>query len=179
MNRKITVFILLILLASSFKYRSKAVEANSEPSPVKTKIISLKEKSDKEFEQVVSQMQEANREFSQGKPEALKKLWSRGDDVTIFGGFGGIEEKGWKAVEPRLDWASKKMPAGTTYTFESINRHAGTDMAYLLQAEHYLAANGKGIDLRVTVLFRKEAEDWKIIHRHADNMVVKEIAKGK
>ena len=179
MNRKITVFILLILLASSFKYRSKAVEANSEPSSAKTKIISLKEKSDKEFEQVVSQMQEANREFSQGKPEALKALWSKGDDVTIFGGFGGIEEKGWKSVEPRLDWASKKMPEGSTYTFENVSSHAGSDVAYLLQAEHYTPANGKGIDLRVTVLFRKESDGWKIIHRHADNMVVKEVGVAK
>ena len=179
MNRKITVFILLILLASSFKYRSKAVEANSEPSPVKTKIIALKEKSDKNFEKVINQMQEANREFSQGKPEALKALWSHADDVTIFGGFGGIEEKGWGSVEPRLDWASKKMPAGNNYTFENVNSHAGTDMAYLLQAEHYLAANGKGIDLRVTVLFRKEPDGWKIIHRHADNLVVKEKETAK
>lgn len=136
-------------------------------------MISLKEKADKEFEVVVNKMQEANREFFQGKPEALKALWSHGDDVTIFGGFGGIEEKGWKSVEPRLDWASKKCRQAVL-TFENVSSHAGADVAYLLQAEHYIPTNGKGIDLRVTILFRKEADGWKMIHRHADNMVVKE-----
>lgn len=177
MNRKVSVFILLILLASSVKYRSKAVEAKLQPMSVKESIADSEQKLNMKFEQIVGKMQEANNEFCQGNPEALKSLWSRADDVTIFGGFGGVEEKGWKYVEPRLDWASKKMPAGSTYTFENVSSHIGSDLAYLLQAEHYHAANGKGIDLRVTIIFRKEADSWKIVHRHADNLVVKEEVK--
>lgn len=129
------------------------------------------------FEAVVGKMQEANKDFSQGNPATFKSLWSHEDDVTIFGGFGGVEVKGWKAVEPRLDWASKKMPAGSNYTFQNVATNVGADMAYLLQEEHYTPAKGKAIDLRVTILFRKEADGWKIIHRHADNLVVREVAK--
>jgi len=173
MNRKVTVFILLILVASSFKYRTKAVEAKLAPHPVKQSVAVLKQKASVTFEITIDKMQEANREFSKGNPEVLKSLWSRGDDVTIFGGFGGVEEKGWKSVEPRLDWASKKMPAGSTYTFENISSYVGADTGYLLQAEHYQPAKGKAIDLRVTILFRKEADGWKIVHRHADNLVEK------
>ena len=177
MNRKVTVFILLILVASSFKYRTKAVEAKLAPRPVTQSAAVLKQKASTTFETTIDKMQEANREFSKGNPEVLKSLWSRRDDVTIFGGFGGVEEKGWKSVEPRLDWASKKMPAGSTYTFENISSYVGADTGYLLQAEHYQPAKGKAIDLRVTILFRKEADGWKIVHRHADNLVEKEVGK--
>jgi ketosteroid isomerase-like protein len=182
MNRKVSVFILLILLASSFKYRSKAVEATLKPVTVKKSSIAnssaflQQSKADKEFNLIVSKMQEANQEFTRGNPEMFKSLWSHADDVTIFGGFGGVEVKGWKAVEPRLDWASQKMPANSTYTFQNIATNVGGNMAYLLQEEHYRPASGKGIDLRVTILFRKEADGWKIIHRHADNLVEKETS---
>jgi len=178
MNRKVTVFILLILVASSFKYRTKAVEAKLAPQVKQESAASiLMKKNKEEFESTVNQMQDANREFSQGNPESLKSLWSQGDDVTIFGGFGGMEEKGWKSVETRLNWASKKMPVGSTYTFEKVSSYVGADTGYLLQAEHYQPAKGKGIDLRVTILFRKEADGWKIVHRHADNLVEKEGGK--
>lgn len=178
MNRKITVFVLLILLASSFKYRTKAVEAKLAPPLVKqssfeSPAVLLKKKSEKEFELVVKQMQEANKDFSQGNPGALNALWSHADDVTFVGGFGGAEVKGWKSVEPTLNQSSKKMPAGSTYTFENIASNLGTDMAYLLQLEHYRLDNGKGIDSRVTILFRKEADGWKIIHKHADGLAVR------
>jgi len=36
----------------------------------------------------------AIREFIQGDPEPLKRLYSHGDDITIFGGFGGLA-RGW------------------------------------------------------------------------------------
>ena len=178
MNRKITVFVLLILLASSFKYRTKAVEAKLAPPSVKqssfeSPAVLLKKKSEREFELLVKQMQEANKDFSQGNPEALKSLWSHADDVTLVGGFGGAEAKGWKSVEPTLSQSSKKIPAGSTYSFENIASNLGTDMAYLLQSEHYRLGNGKGIDSKVTILFRKEADGWKIIHKHADDLIMK------
>jgi ketosteroid isomerase-like protein len=178
MNRKVSVFILLILLASSFKYRTKAVEAKLAPIAVKgnsaeSPTMILRKKAEKEFELVVKQMQEANKEFYQGNPAAIKSLWSHEDDVTIVGGFGGAEVKGWKSVEPRLDQASRRMPDGSKYKFENVASNLGTDMAYLLQSEHYSFGDGKETDSRVTILFRKEASGWKIIHRHADNLVKK------
>jgi hypothetical protein len=40
-----------------------------------------------------------------------KALWSRADDVTIFGGSGS-HAKGWTAVKPRLEWAAARFRGG-------------------------------------------------------------------
>ena len=46
--------------------------------------------------------------FYDGKPEAVKALWSHADDVTLSGAAGGDTAKGWKDVSSRLDWASSQ-----------------------------------------------------------------------
>jgi len=45
----------------------------------------------KSFEAARAESIAANREFIQGNPEPLKRLYSHADDITIFGGFGGLE----------------------------------------------------------------------------------------
>jgi len=57
-----------------------------------------------EFRAVVAQ---ANREMVQGNATRLKAIDSHQEDVTLLGGFGGVE-RGWSQVEPRLDWAANQ-----------------------------------------------------------------------
>ena len=173
MNKKVTIFIVLILIASSFKYRAKSVEASLVPAGPKKSVTPLKEKTHvQDFEAAVASLQKANQEFAAGNAAPFKALWSRRNDVTFLGSSGETEMMGWELIETRLDLDSKKMKSGSSYSYENISKEIGADMAYLFQTEHYRRADGKGIDLKVTVLFRKEAEGWKIIHRHADNLVV-------
>src|SRR5688572_33491274 len=58
-----------------------------------------------EFKEMLAKVDAAQLELQNGKPAAFKALWSRADDVTLSGGFGGTIEKGWKQVSRRLDWA--------------------------------------------------------------------------
>jgi len=67
-----------------------------------------------DWDEFTKQLLEALRRFVQGNAEPYKSLWSRADDVTIFGGWGAYEQ-GWAAVEPRLEWAaSRYSEAGLT-----------------------------------------------------------------
>ncbi|TDE16583.1 nuclear transport factor 2 family protein [Dyadobacter psychrotolerans] len=179
MNRKISVFILLILLASSFKYRAKTVEADASPVLSKvTKVSASELSSPGDFDAVVNKMQEANRQFSQGNPQLFKLLWSHSEDVTIFDGSSNQQLTGWELVEPRLDLVSEQMQGdNNSYTFAKIASKAGPDMGYLVQTEHY-KINSNVIDLRVTTLFRKENGVWKIIHRQADDLGGNRIVKN-
>jgi hypothetical protein len=52
----------------------------------------------------------AQTEFVQGNAKPFKSLWSHGEDVSIFGAFGGFEQ-GWSLVGARLDWASSASSA--------------------------------------------------------------------
>ena len=119
----------------------------------------------------MSRLEAAEAEFASGRPDAFKALWSQADDVTIFGAFGNTV-MGWSNVAKRLDWASSTFTKGVR-TREEIRAHVGSDTAYLVQTEHidYRAASGGGpktLDMRVTMVFRRETSGWRIVHRHAD-----------
>lgn len=169
MKRNTSVFILLILLASSFKYRTMTRE-NAEPvitagygnqhTPKGVVAPSL--------DAAVADLHKANLEMAKGNPAFFKSLWSHHDDVTIFGGVKNADSKGWKAVEASLDDIGSIPAKDVTYTFEKVASQEGTAQSYLIQKEHYRFADGRKADLHVTVLFRKENNVWKIVHRHAD-----------
>jgi len=115
----------------------------------------------------------ANREFIQGNPEPLKRLYSHADDITIFGGFGGLE-RGWLQVEPRLDWAASQF-AGGSVEEKDVSITVGDDLACTVAIERYDARLRDGSvfaeSLRVTQVFRREAAGWRLVHRHADPLV--------
>jgi ketosteroid isomerase-like protein len=130
----------------------------------------LGEVADSEWAAFMAKLEAAEHEFAQGRPAAFKALWSHSNDVSICGAFGGIES-GWKNVAARLDWASSQFSEGTR-SREEIGSAVGTDFAY--QTEHIRfrvpgRTDPSTLDLRVTMVFRREADGWRIVHRHADS----------
>ena len=72
----------------------------------------------------------------------------------------------------RLDWVSAKYSGGTR-TREEISRMVGADFAYLVQTEIIHSRVGSQNEpstqkLRATMVFRRQADGWRIVHRHAD-----------
>jgi ketosteroid isomerase-like protein len=129
---------------------------------------------DAELTAFIAQLEAAEEEFVQGRPAAFQALWSRADDVTLCGGFGGVE-RGWKNVTDRLSWVSKKYSAGTR-TREEISRMIAGDFAYLVQKEVIHSRLGSQVELstlelRATLVFRRETDGWRIVHRHADSQM--------
>jgi hypothetical protein len=129
---------------------------------------------DSEWAAFMTQLEAAEHEFAQGRPAAFKALWSHGDDVSICGAFGGVES-GWDKVAARLDWASSKFSDGTR-SREEIRSAVGADFAYMVQTE-LIRFHVPGrielstLELRATMVFRREVVGWRIIHRHADSQM--------
>jgi ketosteroid isomerase-like protein len=120
-------------------------------------------------------LEAAEQEFVQGRPAEFQSLWSRTDDVTLCGGFGGVE-RGWQNVISRLEWVSTKYADGSR-TSERISSVVGPEFAYLVQTEVIRARMGGQAqfsiqELRATMLFRREQEGWRIVHRHADSQML-------
>lgn len=127
---------------------------------------------DSEWAAFIAKLEAAEHEFAQGRPAAFKALWSHSDDVTICGAFGGIES-GWNNVAARLDWASSQFSEGRR-TREEVRSALGTDFAYLVQTEHIQfrvpgRAEQSTLELRVTMVFRRQEDGWRIVHRQADS----------
>ena len=126
---------------------------------------------DADWSAFIAKLEAAEEGFVQGRPAAFQALWSRADDVTLCGGFGGVE-RGWKNVTDRLSWVSQKYSDGTR-TREEISRMVGGDFAYLVQREVIHSRLGSQVELstlelRATMVFRREVDGWRIVHRHAD-----------
>jgi ketosteroid isomerase-like protein len=143
--------------------------------------VSKEAAASQEFEAMLARVDAAQRELQNGRPEAFKALWSHADDITLSGGFGGTVEKGWEAISRRLDWVGAQFSEGTN-TIERIVTKANGTLGYVVQIEHirfYVPGQQKEStrDYRVTMLFRREPEGWRIIHRQADSQMMKQAPK--
>ena len=126
----------------------------------------------REFEAFLAKLDAAQVELQNGKPEAYKALWARTDDVTLSGGFGGTVEKGWAAVSKRLDWAGSNFSKGKNSVTRLVMA-SDTKLAYVVQLERIafvVPQTGKPAtrDYRVTMVFRRGDDGWRVVHRHAD-----------
>jgi hypothetical protein len=137
--------------------------------------------SSSDFEGFLGLADKAQLEFQQGRSEAYKALWSHQSDVSLGGGFGGGFELGWNKVATRLDWASSQFANGRNEIKRIASATSG-DLASLVQMEHLqftppqASAEVERI-YRVTMVFRLENGQWRIIHRHADTQISKEAPR--
>ena len=140
-----------------------------------------KSKTNAEFEAILEKVDAAQLELQNGKADAFKALWSHGNDITLSGGFGGTVEKGWDAISYRLDWVAGQFSGGT-HTHERVVANVSGDLGYVVQLEHLrfkAPADGKEMtrDYRVTMIFRRESDGWRLIHRQADAQMQKQTPK--
>ena len=134
---------------------------------------------DEDFQRAVEAVYATFEAFGAGDAAPFAALWSRRDDVTLFGGFGAYE-RGWAVVGPRLDWAASRFGgAGQTTRYEPLAAGSSGDLGYAIGLERSDAVRLAGQDatragvLRVTHLFRREDGAWRIIHQHADPIATK------
>jgi len=128
---------------------------------------------DAEWRAFVERIDAAQEAFAHGHPGEFKALWAHTSDVTLAGGHGGVVERGWDKVAARLDWASATYQDGARSN-QIISSHVGDDFAYLVRNEVIEAKIGdrsgrQRQELRVTMVFRRTSDGWRIVHRHADD----------
>jgi len=137
---------------------------------------------DSSFRAFLTEWEKAQSRFINGDPTLWKQHASHRDDVTILGGFGGYGEKGWNAVGARYDWASSQYKGGgATMKVEYISIVVSGGMAFTVGIERQEGArvgdqqNPGRRALRATQIFRREGGAWKLLHRHGDPLLEKQV----
>jgi hypothetical protein len=125
------------------------------------------------FPEALARTNRANDELIGGRGDALRACFSHREDIALFGGFGG-HERGWSQIGPRLAWVAESF-AGGRCAYEVVTSAASDELAFVVQFERGEARiRGRPdpliLDFRVTMVFRWEEEEWKLIHRHADHL---------
>ena len=115
---------------------------------------------------------EAEKTLHNGDAGPRVAMWSREDPVTLLGAaFSG---SGWAEIGPIFERLASSFSNCTSYQNEVVAAGASGDLAYIVALEHTTASvNGKPPQpyvLRATTVFRREAGEWKVVHRHADEV---------
>ena len=125
---------------------------------------------DDEIRQASEQFYAAlNREIN-GDPGPMMEVWSHGSDVSTLHPLGGINV-GWEEVRASWEQAAQGMSEGQVSLDDLVVLPIADDVAYTVGTEHGQAKVGDdtiGIEWRVTNIYRREGEEWKVVHHHTD-----------
>jgi ketosteroid isomerase-like protein len=125
-----------------------------------------------ELDELIERFNLAQGEFLKGNVESMNNLFSDKEDVTLNNPL-SPPAHGWKQVAATMERAASQFRDGQIVAFETIEKHATAEFAYVVRVERAKAKVGGSDDivpiaLRVTMVFRPEEGTWKIVHRHAD-----------
>jgi ketosteroid isomerase-like protein len=104
-----------------------------------------------------------------GDPAPRRALWSRNEPVSVLGArrnaYGQVE------LDELFAELGRSFSDCTSYVFELQAYDVVGDMAYTAGLEHISATvNGQNrtYALRATQVYRREAGEWRVAHRHGD-----------
>jgi ketosteroid isomerase-like protein len=126
----------------------------------------------KTLEGAIEQSHAALAAILRGDKSGYQALFSERDDVTLGNPFGPFA-RGRNAVEATLTGAASHYRDGEVTGAEHVATYTSGDLACVVEVERGRAKVGGGTELlpvavRVTSVFRLEADAWKLVHRHAD-----------
>ncbi|HXJ48310.1 MAG TPA: DUF4440 domain-containing protein [Candidatus Acidoferrum sp.] len=132
------------------------------------------------FTDAISASHSATDRIMRGDAGGFKDLYSRSGDITLgnpFGGFG----RGREGVFEQLDRAASYFSDGRATEFEEIAKAAADEFAYTVEIERVEVKVAGGAEqsefaARVTSVYRREEDGWKLVHRHADPRVSPQTA---
>lgn len=131
----------------------------------------------------IARLRAAMAKVANGDVSAIKSLYSHTADATSFYGWGGYE-KGGEAVSKRWDWAGTQFKGGSV-RYENVSTVVTPEMFYLTEIETYENQRVAGVEgltgwtNRVTHIFRREAGEWRLLHRHGNRLEAQHDAAAK
>jgi ketosteroid isomerase-like protein len=128
-----------------------------------------------DFERFMKTRAAAAQAYVQGESAPLEEIVTRKSPASFFGPQGGHHE-GAQAVSSTYTHDAEAFEPGGESHFEILDQSVSNGVAYWVgfqRAKVKMRGRAEPIamDLRVTELFRREGEEWKLVHRHADSMV--------
>ena len=127
-----------------------------------------------DVDELIERYQLALDEFLKGNPEPVKMLWSHREEASLTNPQGSVA-RGWTEIAEATDRAASTRRDGRFLGFETVAKGVTGELAYVVEMEH-LEAKVHGEQeitpyaLRVTMIFSPEDGEWKVVHRHADQI---------
>jgi ketosteroid isomerase-like protein len=126
-----------------------------------------------DVDQLIEHFNLAQGELLKGNIEPMNDLFSHREDVTLNNPL-SPPAHGWERVAATMERAASQFRDGDIVAIENQEKHVTPELAYVVRVERAKAKVGGSEDiiapiaLRVTMIFRPEDGEWKVVHRHAD-----------
>jgi ketosteroid isomerase-like protein len=137
-----------------------------------------------DFKRFMKEREAAALAFTNGDGHPVARLATHESPSTFFHPRGG-HKQGPNEVISSYEKDAKAFEPGGESRLEILQMGAGDSIAYWVGYQHATAKmHGKPepipMTLRITEIFRREGEHWKLVHRHADTLSEhKEPNEGK
>jgi ketosteroid isomerase-like protein len=125
-----------------------------------------------DFNGAVDAYRQALHAYMTDDPKPALEFFSRRDDVTLANPLGSLH-RGPAEVAQAAEEGAAQVSEGSVGGFQEVSRYSTPDLGYVVQIERTqarLAGSGNisPIALRATMIFRREGDTWRVVHRHAD-----------
>jgi ketosteroid isomerase-like protein len=120
---------------------------------------------------VKTALYEAELAVHNGDAGPRRALWSRNEPVSVLGAWRNAH--GQQELDELFSTLGSRFSDCTSYTFELQAYDVVGDMAYTAGLEHTSASvdgQPRSYTLRATQVYRREGGEWKVAHRHGDNV---------
>ena len=109
--------------------------------------------------------------YLNGDLRTYAALADHGPDYLLTPPFGGDPRGGFDASDDAVEWAARTFRGGRV-DIEVSGVYASGELAVLVAVERQHGTVGErpsqDWSLRVTLVFRREGDAWRLVHRHAD-----------
>jgi ketosteroid isomerase-like protein len=128
---------------------------------------------DADITELVQRTAEAAAAYIRGDIRHYLSLIRHGGDYTLMPPYGGEPQRGFD-VETALEATPKTFQGGEA-ELEVVQTIASGELAVIAGIERQYGKVGalpeQDWSLRVTLVFRREGPEWRLVHRHADPLV--------
>jgi ketosteroid isomerase-like protein len=100
-------------------------------------------------------------------------LWSRREPITLLGAW--LSARGWAETDAVFQRLIDTFGGSAGTEYEVLAAECSGDLGYVVGLEHSRAVvirdeAPRDYTLRVTTVFRREHGEWKVVHRHGDEL---------
>jgi ketosteroid isomerase-like protein len=125
-----------------------------------------------QVEALVRSAEQGHQALMQGDIERYRSFLQLSDDFTLMAPFGGPPTRSGHYTSDQWAAIGRFFKHGKDSTLELIRTYQADGMVVIVAREHSHVEVGtvpaQPWSLRVTLVFRQDGDQWRLVHRHAD-----------
>jgi ketosteroid isomerase-like protein len=123
---------------------------------------------------LIAQWSQAAQLYIDGDLPGYAAIARHAEDYTLLPPNGGDARSGFDGSDAAVEWTARTFRGGQA-ELEVAKAYRSGDLAVLVAVERQVGTVGdlppQDWSLRLTLVFRREGTDWRLVHRHADPLV--------